>query len=1568
MREALLGIGLVSIVWAQTEERVWDWHGEGDAGQGYHQPGEASDIWARRFHTLRLTGDTLWVLGRVCIPDNQEVYLPSPTGPIRIEIPSVSYRREASFIALYDRTEGTFWGALLAYAQAGAQYGVRFVDFVLSNNRDTLWVTVDFPTDGCNARSGTVSATPDIVWQDPQGLTHLLPPPLGCTYSMASNQATAQVWQIAKLKQSAPTGWEVRRECFSYGTTGSLSLGLHGLAYRPGELFVSGTMRLPSGGNAANHLYPLVLGQAALADPLGNPAFPFWVKLQTGSSFGATHASVFYRSSTSSVNVQGYGRALLLKGDTLLAFFNFQRNASSGTAETRYRTGDPLLPYEETYQIVPCGGASTYTGHIYLLALRTTDLQPVGNTLSASLQQLFCGQYDISPQVGTLYPFTNGDTLWLAWSDSRPLSISLSSTQRGLFMYWTGVNSLSLVGGSGMPWVVGGALWTGVIRTPEKEFYLVGQVSNSFALGHWTFQSAQVISPSGLSGYPVEGTGIAVDPTGHLYLFGTGRVATITYEPVRPRAVSQTEPLGDLSGIIHALNKVGYGRAWMGRLLRYRAELLQASPPLAACAPDTIPVPFTLRLYGRFDAPSDSVVFLWQGQLIGSSYNYEYETGRPRWNIAAALSPPGGKDSVTVSIPRWTVAGRLSPGQYKLIAGISGWNRLKALYDSGPLQLTIQGNAAPSLYPLPGQRYWVYPFAGGPEATIGWRQAAAGGSFYARSAHLDGNASISPHYAFAYIPAHPTLGGEYLYVAINYHDSVFLYRVRLLDRQVEVERGWPRVTDPSPNWEVSIDSIVYGIQQLVWNPQTGTLLAVEGTYRLRVIFPGSPFSATPPYPRNIAFFMSTLRADYKDFPLIAAYDPSGAALCVGRIQALENRTHLLRDNLASWMWVDWTAVVLESSTDDTDPCMDAGSGEPIASPRALVAIKDTIYLLDWGRVQPTCNQYALVLIRRSSGGSTINTPLDTLYRSQSRADMDSVRANMLYLPKPAPHLLIPLRLPNGTGYILRYWLDGRSRPRDTLIGGVLVGPWSCEYSVDRWSPQTLPRAISLEMTRGGTILFSASSREIRAAMPLYINRSLQPDSTQWLTDAPITQIAGYERDIELSSSQDTLQWHTDSLYTQDTVWMAWKICTGTTWPARHYCRVLHSSPAFTGSPGTVCQGEIFHASRTLPSNDALLLDYLNAGNKPAECGVKKLVEEVFISGNLSISPPDRVQQLFPTRWVAVDTCLNSPCQITLGFPVGLQSESAFLSTLTEGGAQPSNLRIRRGHQMQLRVALEAPSRTAQQSFSAHPAFSRLGLYRMVRGNSLGDSLYYWDFPTYSGVWEFGETWQRISGAGLSDTTTTPSAWRTPSWVTPCLVILRETPDGPRVDSVLGFIDTLGRVWKWAPPMVDTTDCPSCPDKGYYQPWRLSFCRCDTSTPKWVVIRFPQHLPLRSAAALDLSRDPNNPTLLDFTDPSYLDGIPGMHYTFISTGGTQRAATWAGNCADEFHSSWPGMPQGAGYGVVNAADYEFILLRNGVTGTDIFSPADIDCDGAITAADMVWVIQNQNALRQSVVGN
>jgi hypothetical protein len=110
MREALLGIGLVSIVWAQTEERVWDWHGEGDAGQGYHQPGEASDIWARRFHTLRLTGDTLWVLGRVCIPDNQEVYLPSPTGPIRIEIPSVSYRREASFIALYDRTEGTFWG------------------------------------------------------------------------------------------------------------------------------------------------------------------------------------------------------------------------------------------------------------------------------------------------------------------------------------------------------------------------------------------------------------------------------------------------------------------------------------------------------------------------------------------------------------------------------------------------------------------------------------------------------------------------------------------------------------------------------------------------------------------------------------------------------------------------------------------------------------------------------------------------------------------------------------------------------------------------------------------------------------------------------------------------------------------------------------------------------------------------------------------------------------------------------------------------------------------------------------------------------------------------------------------------------------------------------------------------------------------------------------------------------------------------------------------------------------------------------------------------------------------
>ena len=121
--------------------------------------------------------------------------------------------------------------------------------------------------------------------------------------------------------------------------------------------------------------------------------------------------------------------------------------------------------------------------------------------------------------------------------------------------------------------------------------------------------------------------------------------------------------------------------------------------------------------------------------------------------------------------------------------------------------------------------------------------------------------------------------------------------------------------------------------------------------------------------------------------------------------------------------------------------------------------------------------------------------------------------------------------------------------------------------------------------------------------------------------------------------------------------------------------------------------------------------------------------------------------------------------------------------------------------------------------------------------------------------------------------------------------------------------------------------------------------------------------------MDLSRDPAQPTLVDFRDPTYVEGIPGEHYALIPAGGgIMQAAAWAGNCADQAHAHWSGMPQAPDWGVINAADYEFILMRNGVTGPSTFTPADIDCDGDVDAVDILKVIENQNALRQSSVSD
>ncbi|MEN3041676.1 MAG: hypothetical protein ABDH66_09095, partial [Bacteroidia bacterium] len=1078
MRWLLLGMWMACI-WAQ-ESLVWDWHGEGYDGEGYHQPGEASQLPSRVYNRLRLTGDTLWVLGRVCIPSGKQAYLPNPGGaPILLQIPNVSYRREASYLALYHRTSGAFLGSFVAYAQTPAQYAVRFADFQLSQDRDTVWIAVNLPTGACTPRTNSVLVQPSLIFQTATGAIFSFNIPL--TYTMHPDQATAQIWQIAKVRNPNPIFWNVLNEALYWQGSGNLSLGINGMAYRPGAIYIAGTMRLPSSALTVHNLFPNTLRDAfglGYVAPPGNPAFPFWIKLQTGATFESAVASVLFRG-LGGINAQGYGRALVVKGDTLLALYNLRRDGL-GNRSTQYQiatSGGSFYAYNDFTVMDNC--ISNWTGHVYVSAFRTSDLRPVDsnpiNGLSNSTAQLFCGDYSSIPNVGTLYPWVSGDTLWLAWTEDRPLNISNLSSTRTIFSYWTGLGNFpSLTIGFGMPWVVQNRVWTGMTRTSDGTFFFTAAdpTGNIGYLGIHS-STAALISMT----LPGEGTGIVADDVGHLYIVGVGRANSISYERLRPRAIQEWFSLnaGGLSPHIPP-PYTGYGKSWMGRLLRYRAERLSGNLPPHTCTPDTFQSTLRFRFYGRFDASSDSIAFLWNANG-GPGY---YAHGRPRWNIAKIVPPPGGVDTAIVELSSYDMFGRLKVGTYQIQAGVAGWQEMDNLLPTTSLpSLTIStsGNKAPAIYPSESQRYWVYPFTGGPNASIGWRQAS-GTPFLAQTAYLDGDISISPSYTFTYVPIHPYLRKELLYVAVNYSDSVILYRVDIATGEVQKERGWPRISDPRPSWNASSDSIVYGIQQLVWNKQTGNLIAVEGEYRLRVIYP-FPYLSSATFPPNIGFFMNNMYGDIRHFPIVAFSLENGEVACAARVSTVTHKTYLLYDNLMALMnGPSWPAMWIEQSEDSFDPCFT----EDIASPRAITTSGSNIYLIDWGKNPSGCAEY-LLLLRNYNISSFIANTLDTLYRSSSRADMDSVRMQIIFSPVPAPHLVFPLRYPSGEGYIIRYWLDSRPKPRDTLIGGVLVGPWSCEYSVDRWSPlANLPRALSFEVTRGGTMLFSASSREIRMAL------------------------------------------------------------------------------------------------------------------------------------------------------------------------------------------------------------------------------------------------------------------------------------------------------------------------------------------------------------------------------------------------------------------------------------------------------------------------------------------------------
>jgi hypothetical protein len=1615
MRFYLWGL-VVGILWAQL---VWDWHAEQDQGLGYHIPATSSLSHSQLSYRVKLMGDTLWVMGNTCVRAGDTLYLPSTDGAQEVYRNLSPDPVAVSYIAGYDRITGVLKLVYLAHVAPSESYAIRFQDFEVSENQDTLWVAVDLPNGGgCRNRPGSgsisVSNGTIIVQRWSSGSLSSVGWQTIFGYSLHSSASAGQVWQIIRgtnQVRCVPIHWENQQ------THPGLSLGFWSLVRRPGVVYVSGGCRRPNTTlqeSPNGYFSSQQLNDAFPPRGSSEPAYGFILRLSTGTSLRITHAAAIGRN-PGSPTFQTYGRSLILFGDTV--FFLVGVRAGSWTSNHTLYAKSSASP-ASTVGLGELDSGDPPLGRVILVGFRANDLAPLKQ--SGSLHYVRLWNYGgISLQPPALYPVVVGDTLYIAWSDGRAVGVPTGAGEVGFGSGWRiyvmGWAGLSTYGSS---WSAFGAGWpasypsspgplpgpaSGMVRWGDTLWVSCTGGRDRLPLfllhrqvGHPSFRFVPAVSPNS-SLDTVEIGGLAIDGAGHLYAAGIIHGSCV-YVRVRPKATFVSTP--SLSRP-YGVGGFGYGRGWVGRLLNYRYAA-EGGSISDRCVPDTVQHGnLSYVLWGHF-SPGEKIVFTWEGSKAArAEYGF-------LWRPGAVYTVSSDKpDSLHVALS-WAAFPGWASGSYRLQPRLLVWQRPDTLRLEGgsPLSLVSGGYTLPSLYRQDStERWWVVPFIGDASKSVGWR--SLGASFHRRAGYIDGDASLEPHYVFAYVPYHPFLQEEVVYVAVNYTDSVFLYRVEVATGQVYRERGWPRLSDHQPRHEVQSDTIVGGIQQLHYSASYGHLLAVEGAYRLRAIPLAdiSHWSLTHRHQRTEFWDKTyTPKPSLRSQPAVLTTDTSGRLFYWVREEVLQGGNpggysySLLQYKLPA---PPSSLPTVIRSVDQTNACMRDGASYRIASIRAMVSVEDTVFFLDWGPYDGGggCSPDSVLRLRKLSLGDVgeVQT-LATFYDAGSVSVLDSFRLGLLYRPLPAPHLLIAVPMYEGGSvqrrdYLLRYWLDGRPKALDTILGrGSSTG---CAYGLDKLVSLRWPHLISFDQNRSGLLLFSAE-REIRAALPLYINRDGEIDRTAWGTSQTIQgwQVV-YPWDVAASSSGSTLSWAVDSLLSagEDSLTLRVSVCNLSAEERHQTQHRFYRLPQFlfgVVGPSPVCQGQIFHGKVGFGGDEFLSWQNSQAG-RPEACSGSALFDSVTVG----VVPAGKVVELMriqadnPTesaiapitvRYYAADSC--SLCRyegVVRGLVSGEDSAffRAFLGRLSAG----SDFEIRRGHQVRLRVAVEGPAaraRSGLQRLAPHPLLKRRAIAYCIeeRASPLGDSL--WIVPTRrSGN---VERWRRMDNVRvLADVAASPEAWQRPAWALPCWVEVREGgPDGPVTDDLWGLVDTLGWVWPLRAPLIDSTDSPTHPLRAYYRGRLLSFCRCDTNANKWIVVRFPNHIALRSAGPLSLSgnllsNDPDNPVTIDLTDPTYLDGIPGYHYAIVPDSlnpGQVQAAAWAGNvddCYGPHRRAYPGQDP-PDCSRINAADWEMLLPRNGLNPGPVFTIGDLNGDGRVDAVDFTLLISNMNQLREGVVGD
>jgi hypothetical protein len=1514
-----LVLGLAAVLWAQTST-AWKWYGYTQENSPDSRIYPVSNLSSSQKGVVRYQSDTVYVMGTYVGSDNTNMELPDTVGSSIDPTISGADDYERTYLAAYDRHTGAILWWMYFYHRSGGTSG----------------------QDMAVASDGTVYL---LLIGRPGGLDY--------TFQARGGRMVSGGWNDNLSGDRASYLLKIQPYEF-FPLVAQSSIGLGGLG---------------RGSRACDLKHLLLVG-----DTLLFASGEFYTSIASNLNAVSSTSSTLFRITSPVSNTQN--RGLLVRWN-LAAYPNL---TSPTAAQLRYEgppnadvTGHRLAydPVSKRIRWLVEMGDLAQRSLIYdLSTTRADDYQIIINGPSQRVVytlRVFSIKMDLSlpsdpnyhnlsrtadlPVRESPYLFSYNDTLvWSRsmWYTSALIDGGSFTTIDGTFGYDHALLVEQILSGggndaqlsrhvqipqarrlhlsgmaveregelvylsgaaNGQSWGPGNALPLG-LKPNSRSGFLMGlrRTPSSYRIvGYRRFFSVSV----DFFQNKVEAIGMAYNPAqAQFYLLGTAQ-DSLLMRPVWPLGRADTiRP----SSIIPE-------RLWVGRLDWYR---ISASGSYTACVPDTITsAPVMIGVSGRNVHTSEVPPGTNPGWL------FDWLPLATPWQSTAAplhiMGPFMGTSEGTYSygISPLVAQGQFAPGDYcisgTVVPVLAG--RRADIIDT--LKLTVSGTTVPAMgrATQTALTYLVAPYAGQMGSNIP-EISGPYPRYRLENWKFPTGGITNLHYL-------PYLRGK---EALLITKSLIVNAVWSIDLMPGLVDSLP--LPPNPN-----------IQGYVPDPVRGTYWTIASRTIPIFITTENLYQAPPPWGTGDSLLIQrptgrvTVRRDV--YPMRydsiwvksiarAAILPHGDIIFFGVSYPIP--TQLQSDSISLWR-VSLEKDTIYRLTEPNPPagCSQdgMGSGAKVRAPRTEIAVcGDTIYWIEQVP-NPCINNNTTYLLRRAYPTSTFPGPLSYQVQTIDTIRLGSgtsLRSYLLYTKLPKPALIL-----GTSNEVVRYQLS--TQTRDTLLRCMSRSPLSslcCRYGLSDW----IDGLDDVALLRGGALAVLHSGT-VKLAMPI----ALAGQRDTLLSEGSISSssIAGGTL-VSLGHSQDTLtfDWPDASGPGMDSTYLQVHTtsCTRATKPFFYPFYHLPTFSVNLRGPDTVCVGQVFH---TYVQRDTEVVVGTNCrvslGLFAPATAQQGLVS--FLRGENDI-----------VRWQATQLGYD-----TIRAAIAAPKWSYLVSTSSL--AHP--IRIRQGHRFRLTTALEGSYNATTFFHRPHPFLTRYNIAaynQRILGVS-SDSL--WRLPYVPGD-SLMKAWNILLADPLRPCPGAGTWYCDTPWTALARVELRESPSGPVVDSAYALIDTAGRLYFYGAPLSRIGIPIGSADT-------LHFCHCDPTTPKYITVRFPNHLPLHTPELSLPVRGVGQADSIDLRDPTYLEGIPGEHYTFVpGPGGTLRAAAWAGNCADLHNAFIPGGAH-VDAGWINAADYDFVITRNGVTYGG-FSIADLNSDGSVDALDAVIVITNQNALRQS----